>query len=419
MTGHSLKTPLSTLLRSNPDHVSLRSCKALQRWAICVVVGLALAACSPGQDAAGSASADQATPAAAVVVAQAAPEEPVLNFSNWTDYMPEGLLEDFQRETGIKVNYRTYGSNEQLQKLVALKADSDDLVVPSLNYGKTQAVAGYYQPLNKALLPNYKNLDPAFMATMARSDPGNRYFVPWAWGHTTLFANKTQISKALGDLAYPANELDLVFNPTYTQRLKSCGIAYVDSPSEIVPLAMHYLGLNPYSQDVAEYQKAFALLKTVRADIGVFKADILSVLSAGKVCVGIGWSGDIDSAIDTLKKAGSKDELMGLLPKGGTLMFVDGLVVPVGAKHPKNAHAFIDFYLRAQHSARMPNEMAYPNGNREALALVKPEIKNNPLIYPPPEFFSALVPSDGYSDKVRWAMMENYVSFAFRIDTKK
>ncbi len=394
---------------------------AAVRWGqrgVAAAMLLVLAACSPDSTPSASAAAS-ATAAQARVAAQAAPEEPVLNFSNWTDYMPPGLLEDFERETGIKVNYRTYGSNEDLQKLVSIKAGSDDLVVPSLNYGKTQAQRGYYQPLDKTLLTNYKNLDPAFLKMMARSDPDNRYFVPWAWGHTTVFANKTRIRKALGDLAYPENELDLVFNPTYTQRLKSCGIAYVDSPSEIVPMAMHYLGLNPYAQDVAEYQKAFELLKTVRADIGVFKADIISVLSAGKTCVGIGWSGDIEASIIALKKAGSQDELAGLLPKGGTLMFVDGLVIPVAAKHPKNAHAFIDFYLRAQNAARMSNDIGYPNGNQEALAFVKPGIKNNPLIFPPSEFLSVLVPSDGYSDKTRWAIMENYVSFAFRIKAGK
>ncbi|MGP1680983.1 MAG: extracellular solute-binding protein [Giesbergeria sp.] len=379
---------------------------------------LTLAACSPAPDTPTNAAA-AAVPAKASVVAQVATEERVLNFSNWTDYMPPGLLEDFERETGIKVNYRTYGSNEDLQKLVSMKAASDDLVVPSLNYGKTQAERGYYQPLDKALLPNYKNLDPEFLKRMARSDPGNLYFVPWAWGHTTLFANKTQIRKALGDLAYPENELDLVFNPAYTHRLKACGIAYVDSPSEIVPMAMHYLGLNPYSQNVADYQKAFEMLQTVRADIGVFNANIINVLSAGKTCVAIGWSGDINSAIATLKQAGNQDELAGLLPKRGTLMFVDGLVIPVAAKHPRNAHAFIDFYLRAKNSARMSNEIGYPNGNLEALAFVKPEIKRNPMIFPPDKFFSVLVPSDGYSDKTRWVMMENYVAFAFRIKASK
>jgi len=380
---------------------------------------MTLAACSPAPDSSPGAGSSPAQVESNAEVALVAAEERVLNFSNWTDYMPEGMLEDFERETGIKVNYRTYGSNEDLHKLVSLKADNDDLVVPSLSYGKTQLTRGYYQPLNKALLPNLKNLSPSFVKNMEPSDPGNRHFVPWAWGYTTLFVNKTRVLKSLGDLAYPANELDLVFNPIYTARLKSCGIAYVDSPSEIVPLAMHYLGLNPYAEDVKAYAQAIEMLKQVRNDIAVFSDKMLDVLSADRTCVGIAWSGDIQGAIAALKEAGNRETLLGVLPSAGTLMFVDALAIPVNAKHPRNAHAFIDFYLRATNSARMPNEIGYANGNEASLEFVQDNVRNNPAVFPPPEFFSKLLPSDGYSNQVRWAMMQGYVSFAFRLETGK
>lgn len=389
-----------------------------QRVATAAGLLLALLACSPAPDPLAT-SATGAASGPKAVAAQGAAEEAVLNFSNWTDYMPEGMLADFERETGIKVNYRTYGSNEELQKLVALKADGDDLVVPSLNYGKTQVARGFYQPLNKALLPNHKNLDPVFMKNMEKSDPGNRYFVPWGWGYTALFVNKTRALKALGDLPYPDNELELVFNPSYTARLKSCGLAFVDSPSEIIPLAMHHLGLDPYAQDVAGVERAVTMLKQVRQDIAVFNADMIGTLTADRSCVGVAWSGDIEAAIAALREAGSKDKLVGVLPSAGTLMFVDALVIPVGAKHPRNAHAFIDFYLRAKNAARMPNEMGYPNGNLAALAFVQADIKSNPVVFPPPALFTKLVPSDGYTDQTRWAMMQGYVSFAFRLDTAK
>jgi putrescine transport system substrate-binding protein len=380
---------------------------------------LILAACSPAPDSSPAAAVNLAKGGSASTVAQTAAEELVLNFSNWSDYMPEGMLKDFERETGIKVNYRNYGSSEDLQKLVSLKSDSDDLVVPSLSYGKTQLARGYYQPLKKTLLPNLKNLSPTLVKNMERSDPGNRHFVPWAWGYTTLFVNKTRVAKSLGDLAYPDNEFDLVFNPTYTARLKSCGIAYVDSPSEIVPLAMHHLGLNPYAEDITAYAQAIEMLKGVRKDIAVFSDKMIDVLAQDKTCVGIAWSGDIQGAIAALKEAGNRDTLLGVLPSAGTLMFVDALAIPVNAKHPRNAHAFIDFYLRAKNAARMPNEIGYPNGNEASLAFVQDDIKNNPAVFPPPEFFSKLVPSDGHSDKIRWTMMQGYVSFAFRLETGK
>ena len=385
------------------------------------VLILSLAACSPSpgeSNKKAAASSLTSQTAADVPAASTKAEEPVLNFSNWIDYIPETMLKDFELETGIKVNYRTYASNEALENQVRSKTDSDDLVVPSLNYGKTQATQGYYQALNKQLLPNYKNLDPKFMKTMEISDPGNKYFVPWAWGHTTVFLNKTRVIKTLAGLPYPENELDLVFNPVYTSRLKSCGIAYIDSPSEIIPLALHYLGIPPYAQNVDNFKKASAMLKLVRKDIGQFNSKMIDVMSGDKTCVAIAWSGDINTSIAALKKSGSKDELVGLLPKQGTLIFIDGLVIPVNAKHPKNAHAFIDFYLKAKNSARMSNETSYPNGNNAALELINADIKANPMIFPPAEFFSKLVPTDGYSTNARWAMMQEYISFAFKIETK-
>jgi putrescine transport system substrate-binding protein len=380
---------------------------------------LGVAACSPEPEGAALNASQADAQAAAVATASQGPaEDPVLNFRNWSDYMPEGMLADFERETGIKVVYNTYGTNEELEKLMEYKGDSEDLVVPSLNYGGAQAKLGYYQPVNRALLPNYKNLDPALLQSMETADPDNGFFVPWAWGYTTLFINKTQVSKALGDLAYPSNEWDLIFKPDYTRRLKSCGIAVVDSPSEIVPLALHYLGLDPHKPDESSVAKAMEMLKAVRPDIGTFSDAMIDVLSADKVCVGLAWSGDIDYSIETLKAAGNSDELHGALPSAGTLMFVDGLAVPVNAKHPRNAHAFIDFYLRAKNAARMPNEIGYPNGNTAALEFVTPEIKSNPRIYPPAEFFDTLVPSTTFSDKARWAMMMAYVEFAFKIDAR-
>jgi putrescine transport system substrate-binding protein len=357
-----------------------------------------------------------ATPAAG---STAPKEEPVLNFSNWVDYIPESMIKEFEAETGIKVNYKTYGSNEALEKQVRLKADADDLVVPGLNYGKSHAAQGYYQPLNKALLPNFKNLAPDFLKSMEPSDPGNRYFVPWAWGHTTVFVNKTRVIKALAGLPYPANELDLVFKPEYTSRLKSCGIAYMESPSEILPLTMHYMGLNPYSTNPADYKKAAEALKPVRPHIATFSTKMLDVLEADKVCAAIAWSGDIQTAIDSLKKAGNKDELRGVLPAAGNPMFVDVLAVPVNAKHPKNAHAFIDFYLRAKNSAGMPNEIGYGNGNAAAMEFVDATVKAKQLVFPPQDFFKKLVPVGGYSAEARWAMMQSYMSFAFQIDAKK
>lgn len=393
---------------------------------LCLCLVITLVACSPKSEESYGKKAAASEPVPVVIAAAAAPvviatntEEKVLNFSNWVDYIPESMLKDFETETGIKVNYRTYTNNEELEKLVRNKPDVIDLVVPGLNYGQSQALQGYYQVLDKNRLPNYKNLDAEFLKSMEVSDPGHKYFVPWAWGHTTVFINKTKVMKALGDLPYPEKEFDLVFNPTYTSRLKSCGIAYLDSPSEIIPLALHYMGLNPYSQSAEDYKKAAAMLKLVRNDIAILSGKMIDVMSDDKTCAAIAWSGDINTSISALKEKGSKDELLGLLPKQGTLLFVDGLAIPANAKHPKNAHAFIDFYLKATNSARMPNEVSFPNGNKAAMEFVNADVKANPLIFVPPEYFAKLVPTNGYANNARWAMMQEYIAFAFKLETRQ
>ncbi len=402
-------------------------CTYPQRFAFIGLMVAVLAACTPAADSPAAAASQPApavpvaTPAAAVPVATLAntKEEPVLNISNWVDYIPETMIKDFERETGIKVSYKTYGNIEELERQVRLKSDADDLVVPGLNYGKTFISQGYFRALDKSLLPNHKNLAPEFLKTMVKTDPDNRYFVPWAWGQTTVFVNKTKVIKALGDLPYPANELDLAFNPQYTSRVKACGLAYMDSPSEILPLAMHYQGLDPYSANPADYKKAANAIKPVRPHISVLSNKMLDVLTSKNVCVAIAWSGDIQTAIDQLKSEGSKDELVGALPPGGTPMFVDVLAIPVNAKHPKNAHAFINFYLNAKQAAGMPNEIGYANGNAAAMEFVDADTKVKAMVFPPQDFFAKLVPVGGFSTEARFAMMQEYVSFAFKLDIKK
>lgn len=360
---------------------------------------------------------------AQATVARPAPEERVLNFSNWPDYIPEGMLAEFESRTGIKVRYRTFESNEELQKQVELGTDVDDLVVPGLGYAKEQLAKGLYRSLDKSLLPNLANIDPDLLKAMEAADPGNRHLVPWAWGYNTLFLNRTQVAKALSEsggdsgkpLPFPGNEWDLVFNPAYTRKLRGCGIAMLESPSEVVPLALMYLGKRPYSQNVQDYREATTALKGVRTDVRVFSNKMVQTLSKGDLCAAIAWSGDIRTAIEILKSRGSRDVLEGVQPKRGATRFVDVLAIPKGAKHPRNAHAFINFYLEAVQAARMPNEIGYPNGNLAALPHVQPSVRRSALVFPPEAFVSALVSPDGYTPAARWAMMQTFLSFAFHL----
>ena len=185
---------------------------------------LAVAASAVLLTACGKQSTDTAQANQAPAAEQGA-EEKVLNFYNWADYIPENMIADFEKETGIKVNYQTFESNEMLNAKLVAGNSGYDLVVPGSVFAKAQIEAGLLRKLDKEQIANYKNLDPAIMAKLGKVDPNNEYLVPWGWSYVTVAINKDAVEKALAGTAMPDNAWDLVFNPSYTSKLKSCGIA--------------------------------------------------------------------------------------------------------------------------------------------------------------------------------------------------
>jgi putrescine transport system substrate-binding protein len=351
---------------------------------------------------------------APVAAAPAAPvntEEKVLNIYNWPDYVPEGMIAAFEKETGIKVNYDTFETNEALHAKLVAGNSGYDIVVPGTVFAKPQIEGGLLQPLDKSKVPNLANLDPAIMKTLTKADPDNKFLVPWAWGFTTVGINKTKVEKALAGMPMPDNAWDLVFNPKYTSKLKSCGIAYLDSPTEIMPVALHYIGKDAYSNDPADYKAANEMLAKVRKDVRLFSATMIDDVAGGKACVAIGWSGDINMAAVRARENGSKDDIQALLPSTGALIFFDTMALTKDAKHPTNAHAFIDFYLRPENAAAMANDMNYTTGNKAALDKIKPEIAGNKTIFVEADYFSKMIPPSSFSNEAREALANAYNSF--------
>jgi len=375
-------------------------------WSL-ALSALVLVACGQKQEA--------AAPAAAPVAATPAPapaEEKVLNIYNWPDYIPEGMTAEFEKETGIKVNYDTFETNEALHAKLVAGNTGYDIVVPGSVFAKPQIAGGMFQPLDKAKIKNLANLDPAIMATLARNtDPDNKHLVPWAWGFTTVGINKTKVTKALGKLPMPENAWDLVFKPEYTSKLKSCGIAYLDSPTEIIPVALHYIGKDAYSNDPADYKAATEMLAKVRKDVRIFSSTMIDDIAGGKACVAIGWSGDINIAAGRAKENKSKDEIEALLPSTGALIFFDTIAVTKDAKHPNNAMAFIDFYLRPENAVRMANEMTYNTGNLAARDKVNPEIGNNGTIFVASDYLAKMIAPSSFTNEAREAMATAYNAF--------
>jgi putrescine transport system substrate-binding protein len=380
--------------------------KYLWSFALSAIV---LAACGKKEEA--PVAAPTPAPAASAPAAPVNAEEKVLNIYNWPDYIPEGMIAAFEKETGIKVNYDTFETNEALHAKLVAGNTGYDIVVPGTVFAKGQIEGGLLQPLDKSKIKNLANLEPALLATMTKADPDNKHLVPWAWSFTTVGINKTKVAKALGNMPMPENAWDLVFNPKYTAKLKSCGIAYLDSPTEIIPAALHYVGKDAYSNDAADYKVATDMLSKVRKDIRLFSATMIDDLAGGKACAAIGWSGDINIAAGRAKENGSKDEIEALLPSTGALIFIDSIALTKDAKHPNNAHAFIDFYLRADNAALMTNSMSYNTGNKAAVDKIKPEIAGNKSIFVDAEYFPKMIPPSSFSNEAREALANAYNAF--------
>jgi len=373
-----------------------------KRFLLTALCALTLVACSKKEDV---------SQAPVTAAAPSNTEEKVLNIYNWPDYITQDMVANFEKETGIKVNYQTFENNEALQAKLIAGNSGYDLVVPGAVFAKSQIEAGLLRPLDKAQIPNLANLDPAIMAKLDKVDPGNAHLIPWAWSFTTVGINKAKVAKALGNTPMPENAWDLVFNPTYTSKLKSCGIAYLDSPTEVMPPALHYLGKNAYSADTADHKAAGEMLSKVRKDIRLFSSTMIDDLAGGKACVALGWAGDINIASARAVENKSGQEIEALLPKTGGLLFFDNLAVPKDAKHPNNAMAFINYFLKPEVSASLTNELSYATANKASVAQVTPEVAKNKAVFLDEQALQVAVSPSSLSNATRESMTSVYTAF--------
>ncbi|WP_284619928.1 polyamine ABC transporter substrate-binding protein [Aquabacterium humicola] len=343
---------------------------------------------------------------------QAQEEEKVLNVYNWSDYIGEETIRNFEKETGIKVRYDNFDNNEIVHaKLVAGKSGYD-IVVPSSNWAKLQIDGGLLAKIDKSKLPNYKNLDPAVQAQLGRLDPGNEHMVNWLWGFTTVGINVEKVKAALGATPMPANAWDLVFKPEYISKLKSCGVSFLDSASEVVPAALHYLGKPPFSKTPGDYQLAAQLLKSIRPHVTLFSSSgYINDMANGSICVALGWSGDINIARQRAIDGKTGQTIQALLPANGGLLFFDVMVIPVDAAHPGNAHKFINYILRGDVHASLTNKVFYANPNLESKKHIKPEVASNPTVFLPEAELKKMIPPDALNNDLRRLMTRTYTGF--------
>ncbi|MHA6300199.1 polyamine ABC transporter substrate-binding protein [Devosia sp. CAU 1758] len=311
-----------------------------------------------------------------------AQEEPVLNIYNWSDYIAEDTIANFEAETGIKVNYDVYDNNEIVDSKLLAGNSGYDIVVPSGNFLERQILAGLILPLDKSKLPNLGNLDPAVMATAAEQDPDNSHAVPYMINTIGLGYNVAKVTEALGPDA-DLESWDLLFKPEVVEKLAGCGVTVLDSPSEVMGIALHYLGLDPNSENEEDLAKAEELMNSIKPSLRYYhSSQYIDDLANGEVCLSLGYSGDIFIASDS---AAEGVEVNYLIPKEGAATLFDFLAIPADAPHPENAHAFINYILEPEVVAAITNYVFYANPNLPALEFVDDEVKSNPGIYPPAE----------------------------------
>jgi putrescine transport system substrate-binding protein len=318
--------------------------------------------------------------------APAAAQNRVLNVFNWSDYVDPAVLEAFSKETGIKVRYDTFDSNDTLEVKLLTGKSGYDVVLPTANFLQRQIKAGLFQPLDKGKLPNLKNAWPIIAERLAAYDPGNNFAVNYMWGTVGIGYNVKKAKEILGG-AVP-DSWDIVFKPENLAKFKECGVMMLDSADDILPAALHYLGLDPNSTNEAELQKAADLLASVRPSVRKFhSSEYLGALASGEICLAVGWSGDVKQA--QKRAAEAKDSAKGggievgyAIPKTGAQMFFDNFAIPKDAKNVAEAHEFINYMLRSDVAAKNTNFLGYPNGNLESQKLINPAILNDTTVYP-------------------------------------
>jgi putrescine transport system substrate-binding protein len=324
--------------------------------------------------------------AAVIAASPAVGEEPRLNVYNWSDYIAPDTIPRFESETGIRVTYDVYDGNEVLEAKLLSGRSGYDVVVPSASpFMARQIAAGVYLVLDKSQLPDWRNLDPHMLELVAAADPGNAHGAPYLWSNTGIGYNETQVHAALGETAL-VDSLALIFDPAFAEKLDSCGISLLDTPQEVFPAVLAYLGLDPKSRDLGDLDRAFAVLEKIRPYIRKFhSSQYINDLAGGDLCVALGYSGDVIQARNRAREASNKVEIAFRVPKEGAMMSVDMLGIPADAPHPENALRFIDYLLRPAIIADITDAVWYPNPNLPATALVKPAIRNDPAVYPPEE----------------------------------
>jgi putrescine transport system substrate-binding protein len=359
-----------------------------------------------GKKAEEAASTDEAASQAPV----AAGEEQEVNVYNWSDYIDPAMLEKFTAETGIKVNYDVFDSNEVLETKLLAGNTGYDVVVPSASFMERQIKAGVFRKLDRSKLPNWPNLDTEILQRVALHDPGNEHSVNHMWGTDGVGYNEGKIKAIMPNA--PLDSWDIIFDPKVVSKFKDCGVSVLDAPSELSAVMLAYIGKDPNSQDPADLKLVEDKLMAIRPYIRmIHSSQYIDALANGEICLALGWSGDVLQARDRAEEAGQGNVIKYFVPKEGTIIWFDMYAVPNDAPHPDNAHAFINFMMKPEVAAANSNFVNYATGNAASVPLVNEEVRNDPGVYPPPEVKAKLFPDLSETDEFTRLLNRTWTRF--------
>jgi putrescine transport system substrate-binding protein len=365
------------------------------RWDAIIAFALALvvAGCGPHEGT--------ATPAAGSVAATALSSsqtdlEKVLNIYNWADYIDPSVVPAFEKEYGLKVNYDVFDSNDVLETKLLAGRTGYDVVVPTAPFLQRQIQVGVYQKLDKALLPNLKNLDAKLSRSVEVNDPGNQYGVIYFWGTSGVGYNEEKIAAAMPNA--PVDSFAMLYNPSVIKNFKDCGVSILDAPDEVVETVLLYLGKDPNSESLVDLKAAERVLLSIRPYVRYINSSrYIEDLANGEICIALLWTGDIGQARSRAKEAGRNTKFGYILPKEGAMMYFDMLAIPADAGHPKNAHLFINYLLRPDVAAKNSSSTHFATSNAAAYKLVDPAVYNDKGVYLSGEQRSHLYPMSSHS----------------------
>ncbi|MGL4397931.1 MAG: polyamine ABC transporter substrate-binding protein [Hyphomicrobium sp.] len=322
---------------------------------------------------------------------------------NWSDYIDDTILTDFTKETGIKVIYDVFDSNEVLETKLLAGGTGYDIVVPTGAFLSRQIGAKVFQKLDKSKIPNLKNLWPEVSQRTAIYDPDGIYSINYMWGTTGIGYNEAKIKERMADA--PVDSWDMIFKPEVIAKFKDCGIHVLDAPDELIPAALLYLGIDPNTKNLDEIKKGTDLLEKVRPNIQKFhSSEFINALANGDICMAVGYSGDIMQAGDRAEEAKNGQTINYSLPKEGSQMWFDQMAIPADAKNVEEAHIFLDYLMRPEVIAKASNAVNYANGNLASQQFIDEAIRTNTSIFPDEATLKKLYVKTSYDAKTQRAV---------------